>query len=995
MGTADDSFWRLRLRRTLAGAGTAPVLVLVEGAAGTGKTRLLQELAELPEAAGAACARWSCGVGQTPWTPPEDGPALLLVDDAHRACGDELDRLRRMLEHPRPGTATVVGYRPEELAHQGLPLGTPPPRYPTGLTVLRHRIRPWTADEVSRTAAAVLGDRCTAEAVARLHERSGGVAQVVVDLLAVLRDSTRQRCTADDVDAAGVPVRLAELSLGRTAALPPEHRPVVWAAAVLGEPVGRDELVDVSGLGDGPGGRALLAALACAALAETDEGHYGLPVPLASLAVHGYVPGPVRQQLHARAADVLARRQPVPWTALARHHRAGGRVRGWLRAVEHAAREASEAGRHQDAIRLLEQTLASPAVPPRARARLAPVLARSAVVGLRSDQTVEVLGQIVEDQALPATVRGALRLDLGLLLCNQVGMGGQGWRELERAAAELRDARPDLAARAMSALAMPYWPGCSIDVHHAWLEDAARAAADSGDEVVRTAVAANRAGLAMSCGDPRAWDLVKTLPTDSPDPRCRQHAARGLCNAADSAVWLGYHERAEELLTEGLELSAKSGAPYTEHTALGARLLLEWVTGRWSGLAERCETFVAATADMPVICADARMVRGLLALAQGEWGKALSWLSGTDASSTEHAAAPLAAATSGALIRLALARQDLPAAMAEARKGWADMTAKGVWVWAAELAPWAVEALARGGDRPGARAMVDGFAAGLDGPVSPSASAALAWSRAVLAEAEGRSADAVVLYRRAAAAYAALPRPYARALTTEAAARCVLRQPAEAVEPVPAPAGGVPAQRRAGAPDGNGVAGGADAAGAPAAATDLSAGAGDAGARAAGADGAHENGESTAPPRPGTGHAAPCDPKGGAEAARERAVADLTACAQQFADLGAVWDAARARALLRSHQPAREIRPPGRPSYGDRLSPREREVAELAATGLTNREIATTLHLSPRTVEQHVARAMRKLGTPSRQDLADVWAGPAAPAPQTATNRAASRASTS
>jgi DNA-binding CsgD family transcriptional regulator len=124
-----------------------------------------------------------------------------------------------------------------------------------------------------------------------------------------------------------------------------------------------------------------------------------------------------------------------------------------------------------------------------------------------------------------------------------------------------------------------------------------------------------------------------------------------------------------------------------------------------------------------------------------------------------------------------------------------------------------------------------------------------------------------------------------------------------------------------------------------------------------------------------------------ADGFKTQAVAELTACAQQFSDLGAAWDAARARALLRSHQPAREVRPPGRPSYGDQLSPREREVAELAATGLTNREIATTLHLSPRTVEQHVARAMRKLGTQSRQDLAETRAvNSAALMPQTPTN---------
>jgi DNA-binding CsgD family transcriptional regulator/tetratricopeptide (TPR) repeat protein len=954
VGTAHESFWRLRLRRTLAGNGAAPVLVLLEGPAGTGKSRLVEELTGLTEGTGAACLRWTPGEAGTVPEPAEqagDRPVLLIVDDVHRADPEELRRLHRLLEQPRPGLAAVIAYRPEELAAPGLPLGAPPPRYPPALAVLRHRIRPWTQAEVRQAATAALGERCTAEAVARLHERSGGVAQVVVDLLAVLRDSTRQRCTAADVDAAGVPVRLADLSLGRTAALPPEHRPIVWAAAALGEPVTRDELVAVSGLGQALGREALLSALAGAALTESGEDRYGLPVPLAAVAVHGSVPGPVRQELHGRAADVLARRQPVPWTALARHHHAGGRVRGWLRAVEHAAREAAEASRHQDAIHLLEQTLASPSVPPQTRARLAPLLARSAVLGLRSDQTVEVLGQIVEDQALPATVRGELRLDLGLLLCNQVGMSGQGWRELERAAAELRDARPDLSARAMSALAMPYWPGSSIDVHRAWLEGAAEAAADSGDEAVRTAVAANRAGLAMSCGDPKAWELVRALPTDNPDPRTRQHAARGLCNAADSAVWLGYHERAEELLTEGLELSAKSGSPYTQHTALGARLLLEWFTGRWAGLAERCETFVTATSDMPVICADARMVRGLLALAQGEWGNALAWLSGPDGPSPEHAAPPLAAATSGALIRLALARQELPAAAAEARKAWAGMAAKGVWVWAAELAPWAVEATARAGDRAAAQSMVDDFAAGLTGRDSPAASAALTWSRAVLAETDGRAAEAVPLYRRAAADYAALPRPYAHALTSESAARCALS--AGAAEPVVDRIGGT-------APDGPGEAG-----------TD-----GRGGMDRADVCGAAGAGEEATVPRPRD-----------ADGFKTQAVAELTACAQQFSDLGAVWDAARSRALLRSHQPAREVRPPGRPSYGDQLSPREREVAELAATGLTNREIATTLHLSPRTVEQHVARAMRKLGTQSRQDLAETRAvNSAAPMPQTLTN---------
>jgi DNA-binding NarL/FixJ family response regulator len=54
----------------------------------------------------------------------------------------------------------------------------------------------------------------------------------------------------------------------------------------------------------------------------------------------------------------------------------------------------------------------------------------------------------------------------------------------------------------------------------------------------------------------------------------------------------------------------------------------------------------------------------------------------------------------------------------------------------------------------------------------------------------------------------------------------------------------------------------------------------------------------------------------------------------------------------------------------DALSAREREVLRHVATGLTKREIAKMLHLSPRTVERHVANIMQKLGLHDRVALA-------------------------
>jgi DNA-binding CsgD family transcriptional regulator/tetratricopeptide (TPR) repeat protein len=52
------------------------------------------------------------------------------------------------------------------------------------------------------------------------------------------------------------------------------------------------------------------------------------------------------------------------------------------------------------------------------------------------------------------------------------------------------------------------------------------------------------------------------------------------------------------------------------------------------------------------------------------------------------------------------------------------------------------------------------------------------------------------------------------------------------------------------------------------------------------------------------------------------------------------------------------------------LTPRETEVAELVAQGLTNRRIAEELAVSARTVEDHLKHAFEKLGVPSRAALA-------------------------
>jgi DNA-binding CsgD family transcriptional regulator len=58
-----------------------------------------------------------------------------------------------------------------------------------------------------------------------------------------------------------------------------------------------------------------------------------------------------------------------------------------------------------------------------------------------------------------------------------------------------------------------------------------------------------------------------------------------------------------------------------------------------------------------------------------------------------------------------------------------------------------------------------------------------------------------------------------------------------------------------------------------------------------------------------------------------------------------------------------------RQGHGAELTPTEQRVAELAADGLSNREIATAIYISIKTVESTLTRVYRKLGVRSRAML--------------------------
>ena len=109
-------------------------------------------------------------------------------------------------------------------------------------------------------------------------------------------------------------------------------------------------------------------------------------------------------------------------------------------------------------------------------------------------------------------------------------------------------------------------------------------------------------------------------------------------------------------------------------------------------------------------------------------------------------------------------------------------------------------------------------------------------------------------------------------------------------------------------------------------------------------------------------------------AAAEAADAAAAALADEGRAAGARDAAARAARRLAQCEGARPPTLLAAPAA--ELTPREREIALLAAAGESSRQIAGRLVLSVRTVDNHLQSAYRKLGVTRRQDLAGVLRGP-------------------
>ncbi len=108
----------------------------------------------------------------------------------------------------------------------------------------------------------------------------------------------------------------------------------------------------------------------------------------------------------------------------------------------------------------------------------------------------------------------------------------------------------------------------------------------------------------------------------------------------------------------------------------------------------------------------------------------------------------------------------------------------------------------------------------------------------------------------------------------------------------------------------------------------------------------------------------------GAEIRRARRPSDAREPLRRALEIAEVAGAKALEEHVRSELYATGARPRTTALDGvESLTERELRVATLAADGQTNRDIAQTLYVTPKTVEVHLSNAYRKLGIGSRREL--------------------------
>jgi DNA-binding CsgD family transcriptional regulator len=799
------------------------------------------------------------------------GPTILVLEDLQWIDEATVELLRMISAQPPPELSVAITCR----SSAALPIPGP--------ATTRILLSPLSAPAADRLTSAILGAPETViprELAELLYERNGGVPFVVREDVLLLRhrgllqlvdgEWTLESNGKEGGLPAAVPPAVGAEIIARARSLGVAGRTTLEAAAVLAESAEPGLVAKVTGTSAEQTSLALGDATRRGLLRDhgPDTTTVKFRHELARLAIYQAIPSHRRRRLHAVVAQELAGTGMI--VRAVEHYKHAGDIQGWATNAEAAAEIAATDGSFETAHTYLRDILQAGAVAVERRAEVAIKLGWTALGGI--DRTGATAALLRAAQKC-GTASPAQRAELGLLRAwSSLESGGTG-QEMDAAVGEMCTAIGDLARRPdlqAIALAILAMPTRLLD-------------RDLPTQMSYLNQA--RAALAQTT-DPMAHAVVLTtaahLLLAVGDPAGWQaadalptHGARPDVNRQIIQGLLNLADAALQLGHYSRSLDLVERGQRVAADALSRpydpRFRATALRVRWTTGDIGGEDQASGLADVPDV--HGRLLWAQIRAEQGQLDIARRALRKVAEEAYGIGEFAIAAHAVAEFNRTAQTLAQRRLAHASARQVLDALAGKQIWTWAAPLLPFVPLDLVR--------AVLPRYRRGLAGRDAPLAHAALSFAEARVSEQDGDTARAVAGYRRARHGYAALPAPR---LVAHACA-CEAR-------------------------------------------TQISAG------QAPDADLLH--------------HAW-----------------------STFTGLGAVWDANRLKQMMRmAGLPVPHRR--GRPGYGDQLSPREREIAGLAASGHTNREIAADLYLSERTVKYHLANAMRKLQVSSRRQLPDV-----------------------
>lgn len=940
------------LARLAAAVAAPPSVVVVEGEAGIGKSRLVAELAARPETAGLRFLHGGCsqirepfplgplvealrssggdlaGVALSPVAgalrslfpeladvlpgapePLDDraaerhrlfrglgavlaalGPAVLVVEDLHWADEQTVEFLAYLLANPPGALSVVLTYRGEE-APAGVRALTARPAD----TVVHEHIALATLDETQTRAlaAAILdGAEISAEFAAHLCTRASGLPLAIQELLALLR--SRGTLIRWEGGWARRALDSLDVPIGVRASVQERVARMSAGARAAAEAAAVLHLaVPVAVLTEVAGlpeadAMAAVDEVLEAGLLTERDGVVRFRHVLAAQAVHESVSLGRRRALHAAAATAVQGLRPVPLGRVAHHLRQAGRLGEWVDVAAEAADRAFELGNDVEAARLLEDVLRHADLEPERRAILAIRLGWAVSELLHVPDVTGLLSEALE-HVLPTPVRGELRFLLGMHLeVTRTDLMAR-YRMFADALGDLAD-RPELAAWAMVALGLPTVPDVPLPEHLAWLDQALETLPAIDDPATRLLVLGKVAMVFTAVGDPRWAGLTERVVQETGGLARRRGEVNAYRSIGGEACFSGHHEVAQRLLTIAREgASSYDVTGGAEFRCHASLAMVAYCRGDWDGLGETIDMLRHRRSDRPVELTLLDAVAACLAPAPGRLDAAQDLLREVVQRVLGMGDVDLLPFPVSMLLRVATARGEAGKAIVEITEAAALWETKGFWPVGVRAVPALVEALLAAGRPAEAAEVVDRYESRLLGLDAPLAPAGLRQARGLMAAAEQRWREAAEHFTAAAADFRRLPAPYEAAQADEQAAACLFALGDPAAEPT------------------------------------------------------------------------------------------LKAAITVYGGMGARWDLDRATRLarrwgLRPAPPA-----PSRDGANDSLSARQQQVARLAAAGLTNQEIAREMFLSPKTVDKHLGAAMRKFGARSRTELARHLDHPAGP----------------